>query len=174
MQQRSGASSIVQFSQRSSRLVWSHGDCFQLGCQQSPSGRVPHTGDVQFLARRVRLSRHRSSRQGTQPCIFQLLWHFQLFVAASTSPRVSIARRPFVLVTLGAIARYCARKAIGERRCIGVTSKSPAFLGKRILLTEACSTKHGQQSVNNLVEFLWVRSQRFRRDNATIKGQAIV
>ena len=59
-------------------------------------------------------------------------------LAASTSPSVSIARTPEAFATLGAIARYFARKAIGDRRSVDVASNSPAFLGNRILLMAAC------------------------------------
>ena len=55
-------------------------------------------------------------------------------LAAPTIRSVSIARTAAALATLGAIARYCAKKAIGNRRCVGVTSTSPAILGERILL----------------------------------------
>ena len=62
-------------------------------------------------------------------------------LAASTSPSVSIARTPEAFATLGAIARYCARKAIGERRSVDVASNPPASLGNRILLMVACSSR---------------------------------
>ena len=38
------------------------------------------------------------------------------------------------------------------------------------MLESVLSSKQGQKSVDNLVEFLCVRSQSFRRDNATVKG----
>ena len=53
-------------------------------------------------------------------------------LAASMCPKVSITPRPVDFATLGTVARYCAKKAIGERRSVGVTSDPPAFFNKRI------------------------------------------
>ena len=55
-----------------------------------------------------------------------------------------------------------------------MTSNPPASMGKRILLMETCSSwscpaTHGHQSIDNLIEFLCVRSQGLGRDNATVK-----
>ena len=86
------------------------------------------------------------------PCFCRLrCWHsprmhFSFFFfphlwRPSRVPRFFFACSPVDFATLEATARYCAKKAIGDRWCIGVTSNPPAFLGKRILLIETCSQR---------------------------------
>ena len=70
-------------------------------------------------------------------------------LAASTSPSVSIARIPEAFATLGAIARFCARNAISDRRSIDVASNPPAYLGNRILLMVACSSRSSPTKKGN-------------------------
>ena len=94
-------------------------------------------------------------------------------------PEVSIARSPVDLAMLGAMARYCARKAISERRSIDKTLNPLSFLGSRmpwmvVCSSRSCPTKKGQQSINTLVDFLCAGSPSFRRDNAAVKGQGTV
>ena len=67
-------------------------------------------------------------------------------------------------------AKHCAKRAIGERKSIGVTSNPPAFLGNRILsILIDPSHKQKQQTINNIVELLCVRSQSIVENNGFSK-----
>ena len=59
-------------------------------------------------------------------------------------------------------SRWCKSKS---SKLFGQTHSSSGRMFESVL-----SSKQGQQSVINLVKFLCVRSQSFRRDNATVKG----
>ena len=67
-------------------------------------------------------------------------------LAASTSPKVFIACIPVDFATQ--TARHCARKAIGDRKSVDVTSNPTAFLGQAHsfvgnVLKSVWSHKHG-------------------------------
>ena len=74
------------------------------------------------------------SRPWEVPCVSAFLAHHKQVPRLSSPAVQSISPR-------WGTARYCAKKAIGERRSVGVTSNPAAFVGKRVLLMEVCSSR---------------------------------
>ena len=115
----------------SHRVAVSASGCFQLVCLFL-NGRVPTWATSSSLlgessSRGIALSSIERPMCFSSSCAS---------LAAPTSPKVLVACGPVDLATLEAAARYCARKAIGERRSVGVTSNPPSFLGGSIFFME--------------------------------------
>ena len=142
--EHSELSFVVSHSAFSSPPIWERRAAEFLRGSQRAS---PNTGNFQFPTRRAHHSRHRSVvHRWTH--VFQFSCA-SLATASASSPKVSIACGPVDLATLGATGRCCAKNTIGRRRSVGVTSNPPAFLGKRTLLMEACSSLSCPTNVGN-------------------------